>query len=97
MTQRKSVKSEFVMQYEIFGREVSLDGSAYCREANPRAVEIGRWWYRLMDKLLEQRVIRPHPTRKIGESWDSILGGVEQLRQGAVSGEKLVVLLPISN
>lgn len=97
LMQRKSVKSEFVMQYEIFGRPVSLSphDTAYSRVANPGALELGRWWYKTLEDLLEKKMIRPHPVRKMGSSWDSILESLEHLRRGEISGEKLVVELPV--
>lgn len=93
MAQRRSVQSGFLLQYEVFGKPISLHDSAYNRDANPRAHQVARWWYRAMETLLENKMIRPHTIKVMDGSWESIVKGLARLQRGEVSGEKLVVQL----
>lgn len=43
----------------------------------------------LVEKLLEQRKIKSHPIR-LGSGLESVLEGLSEMREGTVTGQKLV-------
>ena len=89
---RKAVKAEFVMGLEIFGRKVELD-LGYERPPNPGRYKAGVHWFKVFQKLLDERKLRTHPLRTIEGGLEGVLQGLQILKTG-VSGEKLVTLLP---
>ncbi|KAI1500225.1 zinc-binding dehydrogenase [Biscogniauxia marginata] len=89
---REVVKAEFIMSLEVFGKEVKLGGE-YGRLADPRKHDMATKYSRVFQRLLDEGSIRAHPTEVVGRGFESILGGLQQLKSGSVSGKKLVVLL----
>ncbi|PQE23282.1 alcohol dehydrogenase -like domain-containing protein [Rutstroemia sp. NJR-2017a BVV2] len=47
----------------------------------------------MMQKLLDESILKTHPTEIIGEGFDKILEGLEILKKGEVRGKKLVVII----
>jgi len=80
------------MGYDYFGKGIALPG-AYGREPNLERHEFGKEWYKTMEVLLAKGVIQFHPIKVLKGQWDGIIGGLDSLRKGEVSGTKLVVRL----
>ena len=53
-------------------------------------VVYAREFFELSQKLLENGLIKPHPIQLGQGGWEGVLGGIDLLRKGLVSGAKLV-------
>ncbi|KAJ5142439.1 uncharacterized protein N7515_001226 [Penicillium bovifimosum] len=87
---RKTVKHELVMGGAISGRGVELP-DPYGIPARP---EIGIWarqWYLELQDLIDNARIKPCPVQTISGGFEGILEGLDLLRNGKVSGKKLIV------
>ncbi|KXJ94937.1 chaperonin 10-like protein [Microdochium bolleyi] len=93
---RRAVQPEFLMGYDMFGKGIDLPG-AYGREPNPDRHELGKAWYRTMEKLVGDGKIKFHPTTILDGRFDGILKGLASLRKGEVSGTKLVVNMALDD
>ncbi|KAI1738093.1 hypothetical protein F4680DRAFT_467596 [Xylaria scruposa] len=92
---RKTVKAAVVMAYEAMGHDVDYGAeSAYTRPASAESYALGVEAAREIQALIDSGRVVPHPVRELGGGWDGILKGLEMLRGGKVSGEKLVVRIP---
>jgi hypothetical protein len=92
---RKAVKTGIVMAYEATGHAVDYGAeSAYTRPASPEAYALAVEAVSEIQPLIDARSVVPHPVRELKGGWDGILRGLEMLRGGKVSGEKLVVRIP---
>lgn len=83
---------EFVVGYEIFGKEVVL-GREYSRVARADRREAYVKWTTTMQRLLDEGRIKGHPLKVMPEGWGSVVKGSEILRKGGLSGQKIVVLV----
>ncbi|KAI1259183.1 GroES-like protein [Xylariaceae sp. FL1019] len=88
--QRRAVRPEFLMAYDMFGKGIELPGD-YGRAPNLGRYELGQRWSRTFQTLLEENKISFHPIKILSGKWDGILAGLDLLRKGQVSGTKLVV------
>ncbi|KAJ5084946.1 Polyketide synthase enoylreductase [Penicillium alfredii] len=89
---RKTVKHELVMGGAISGRGVELP-EPYGIPPRP---EIGVWarpWYRTIQRLIDEGRLKPCPREILSGGFEGILKGLEVLRNGKVSGKKLIVPL----
>ncbi|KAJ5788784.1 hypothetical protein N7457_003774 [Penicillium paradoxum] len=87
---RKTVKHELVMGGAISGRGVELPDPY----GIPPRPEIGVWaraWYQDLQGLIENGKLKPCPVQTIPGKFEGILEGLDMLRNGKVSGKKLVV------
>ena len=92
---RKAVKTGVVMAYEITGRAVDYGAaSPYTRPASAASYALGVAAAAEMQPLVDSGRVVPHPVRELTGGWDAILKGLDMLRSGKVSGEKLVVRIP---
>ncbi|KAK2613264.1 hypothetical protein N8I77_000187 [Diaporthe amygdali] len=89
---RDAVKAEFVMMHEAFGKEVKLGGD-YGRPANAQLHRLAVDMYRVMQNLLDDGKIVPHPAEMAGHGLQEVLEGLRVLKSGSVSGKRLVVML----
>jgi hypothetical protein len=80
------------MSLEVLGKDVKLGGE-YSRDSNPVLHALAHNLTMVFQQLLDQRRLRPHPTHVVGQGFNSILDGLEQLKSGSVSGKKLVILV----
>jgi hypothetical protein len=62
------------------------------RHANVIVSTVTKIFMRLATKLFAQGAIKFHPAR-VGEGYDGILAGFDDMRQGKVSAQKLVYKL----
>ncbi|KAH7118647.1 zinc-binding dehydrogenase [Dactylonectria estremocensis] len=88
---RDDVSVDFVLALEAFGNEVRLPGDYY-RAANSEKHEMVVRGFAALQPLLDQGIIRSHPTEVVGYDFGCILEGMEQLGMGMVSGKKLTVV-----
>ncbi|KAF3760258.1 putative zinc-binding oxidoreductase ToxD [Cryphonectria parasitica EP155] len=82
------VKSVFFLGYDMGGDTYKFEGETY--EARPEAFEFARRWLETAEKLWAAGKWKAHPQR-VGEGGLlGLLDGMQQMREGLVSGEKLV-------
>ena len=86
---RKDVVADWVMALTVFGKRVDLKG-AFGREAAPGDREWARGWYGTAEGLVGGGLVRAHPRREMEGGLGGVVGGVDELRNGRVRGEKLV-------
>ncbi|ESZ94746.1 putative zinc-binding oxidoreductase ToxD [Sclerotinia borealis F-4128] len=85
---RDDVKSVFFLGYSVTGEAYEMEGNV--RPAAPEDFELGKKVFVLLEKLLEDGLIRNHPVRSMNGGLIGILEGMRDLKEGKVSGEKLV-------
>ena len=78
------------MGYDIYGKGIALD-RGYEREPNLDRNRRGVAWFETMQGLVDRGEIRTHPVLVLRGGLEGVLKGLEKLRTGAVSGQKLVV------
>ena len=87
---RRAIVPTFVLGYEMFGRRVALTGP-YERKANNKLRDAAARWFVTMQNLWERGEIKSHPVQVLEAGWSGVLGGLDVLKNGGVSGKKLVV------
>ena len=85
---RKDVKSIFYLGYTITGEAFELEGVTW--PAVPEDFELGKKFFTLTETLLEQGLIKTHPASVREGGLAGILDGMQQMKEGKVSGVKLV-------
>ena len=83
----------------MFGRRIALGGN-YDIDADPKARDFARRWYAVVETLVAEAKIKPHPAHVVesaGGWMEAVLSGLRLLRDKGVSGEKLVVKLDQTN
>ncbi|TLD07676.1 hypothetical protein PgNI_10622 [Pyricularia grisea] len=90
--QRKSIKVGFVMGPLLLGHRLALS-QGYERDEDPEMRAFGVEWYKDVQKMLDRGLLKRHPIKLLGDSFEALIEGVEMLQRKEVSGEKLVVAL----
>lgn len=88
---RNDVKSEFFLGYDMSGELYKFEGEIY--PARPEAFDFGRTWYPAAEKLWAEGKWKPHPQRVGAGGLLGAIDGMQEMRQGLVSGQKLVYLV----
>lgn len=88
---RSDVKSIFFLAYSALGRAFMYEGEEW--PFAPDDYDLMKRFAILAEELLEQRKIKPHPATVREGGLEAIPAGMEDLRQGIISGEKLVYVL----
>lgn len=86
---RKLIKPDWVLGLTMYGKKVALDG-VYGRDIIPNDHLFGKDWWAITQRLLHLGKIRSHPVREGTGGFEGVLGGVDSLRKGGISGYKLV-------
>ena len=91
---RKRVNPEWILSLALLGKTIGWKKPYGC-DANPELRAFGREWFRCAQRLLTTGEVKPHPVR-VGDrtGFEAVLDGLEILKQGQVSGEKLVYRIP---
>ncbi|CRG82766.1 hypothetical protein PISL3812_00112 [Talaromyces islandicus] len=88
---RRDVTPDWILGWTLLGDEVQLAG-AYYREARPDDRQFGRDWAVLMESLLEQARVRPHPIEATSQgALMAVVPRLDLLRKKMVKGKKIVV------
>ncbi|KAF8865528.1 putative zinc-binding oxidoreductase ToxD [Acephala macrosclerotiorum] len=85
---RQDVQNMFLLAYTISGEEFEIEGEKW--DAVPEDFELGKRFMSFSEKLLEEGVVKGHPVKMLEGGLGGILGGMEELKNGRVSGVKLV-------
>lgn len=88
--ERKSIKVGFVMGPLLLGHRLALS-QGYERDEDPEMRAFGIQWYKDVQKILDQGLLKRHPMRVLGNSFEAMIEGVDMLQRKEISGEKLVV------
>lgn len=85
---RSDVESVFFLGYDMSGEAYMFEGDSY--PARPEALAFGRKWYEIAEELWAAGKWQPHRQKVGGKGLVGVLDGLQMMRQGLVSGEKLV-------
>lgn len=89
---RKAVQAKFVYALEIFGKPISL-GKGYDSKGSADLHDFAVSWYKVFQELMEQDKLRSHPVQLLEGGFEGIRDGIKLLKNGSVSGKKLVCFL----
>lgn len=85
---RSDVESIYFLGYDMSGEAYIFEGHSF--PANPEAFEFGRKWLKIAEELWASGKWQTH-RQKVGQNGLlGVLDGMQVMRQGLVSGEKLV-------
>lgn len=85
---RADVKSSFFLGYGVSGESYIFEGEHY--EARPEDFEFGVKFIPIAEKLWAEGKLKPHPQRVGSGGLTGAISGMQSLREGKYSGEKLV-------
>lgn len=86
---RPTVRSSWLMVLTMFGGRVALDGE-YAREASAEDRAMSAKIFAATQTLLDNGRIKSHPVRALPDGWAGVIEGVDIIRTGKISGQKLV-------
>ena len=92
LAKRRAVRSRLVMAFEILGEAVKLPGD-YGKPANSAKRELGKRFFAIFQRLLNEGKLVPHPTQRVDGGLEGIAGGLQLLKSGNLSGKKLTAIL----
>jgi hypothetical protein len=87
---RRDCKTDFVMGYTLNGEAYKMGPKASLLPAKPDDYEFGEMFFRLAEELLSARKFKPHRATVGKEGLNGVLEGLQLMREGKVSGTKLV-------
>jgi len=85
---RDDIDTRFTLAYSVMGEAFELQGKKFA--ASREDFEYARKFWVMAEKLLAEGKFRPHRTDVRTGGLDGILGGLEDLKNGKVSGKKVV-------
>lgn len=88
---REDVSNKLTVAYTALGDSFTFKSNEFPASKDDYAFMVD--FQSLSSKLLEQGKIKPHPHHVKQGGLEGVLQGLQQLREGKVSGEKLVYLL----
>ncbi|TKW51838.1 Enoyl reductase LovC [Colletotrichum tanaceti] len=89
---RRAVRPSWVFAMTAFGCAVDWVAPYKCRPSPADRLFAESWMRRAAD-LVRDGHVRPLRFRVVGDSLGDVSKGLEELRRGAVSGEKLVCIV----
>ncbi|KAI5925274.1 GroES-like protein [Camillea tinctor] len=89
---RRDVKADWLMVYTLFGDPVKLAG-AYGRPQIPENREFAASLFSLAQRLIDNRMLKNHPIYNRPGKLQDLVQGIEELRMGRVTAQKLVYTL----
>jgi NADPH:quinone reductase-like Zn-dependent oxidoreductase len=85
---REGVKSTNTIMYTMYGEEFQKGPNV--TPASKDDYEFAKMWMGLTEKLVAAGKVKPHP-KKVGTGGlEGVMDGMQQMKEGKVSGEKLV-------
>lgn len=89
---RKVVKPDWVLGPAIFGQGCTWP-DPYGRSADTELQQFGVELWALAQKLLEQGKLQHHPLKILDGGLEAVVDGMDLVREGPLSGQKVVVRL----
>ena len=86
---RRAVKSDWVLATKI-GGQPSFWPPPFEGPAQPELLEFAGPVFKILQKLINEGKVRPHPVEVSDGGLKDVLNGVERLRRKEVSGKKLI-------
>ncbi|KAL9045364.1 MAG: hypothetical protein Q9214_001577 [Letrouitia sp. 1 TL-2023] len=86
---RRSVKPNWIIAFTTLNKPINW-ARPFRREAKPKDRDFGEGWVRLVQTLLDNGAITPHPHEKRAGGLAGVIDGMDQVRKGVVLGSKLV-------
>jgi aspyridone synthetase trans-acting enoyl reductase len=86
---RRDIKPDWVMAWTVFGKTIELPG-VFRRAPMPEDREFATGFSRLIERLLEEGKLKTHLVKLETRGLLGILDGLDMVRHGKVSGQKLV-------
>jgi hypothetical protein len=88
---RTDVKTTWSIAYSAMGEPVQKK-PAYDKPGQPAHFEFAKGWVEEVDRLLAQKKLKVHRIRR-GKGLEEVFDGMDLMRKGKVSGQKLVYTL----
>ncbi|KAF2772592.1 putative zinc-binding oxidoreductase ToxD [Teratosphaeria nubilosa] len=85
---RDDVESAVTMAYTMMGEQFNMGPREF--PANPQDLEFGKEFWELSTKLVTSKQISVHPPHIGKDGLKGVFDGLQQLKEGKVSGQKLV-------
>lgn len=93
LAKRKAVRPKFVLAAEALGEEIALGQEDYDRPADRDKYVFAARQLAMLQSLLDGGQLRAHPTEVLQGGLPDVVGGLERLATGGVSGKKLVAVV----
>jgi aspyridone synthetase trans-acting enoyl reductase len=87
---RNDVKPHWIFILTMFGQPINVKGPFKRPRPRQKDVEFEAEWFKRAQRLLDQGLIRTHPVRVMKGGIEKVTEGINEVRLGRVSGEKLV-------
>jgi hypothetical protein len=87
---RAHVRHIFFLGYTVTGEAFEIEGHTW--PTVPEDFELMKRFAVVTEKLLEAGLVKPHPA-KVRDGLENILSGVQESKEGKVSGVKLVYMI----
>lgn len=88
---RDDAESIFFLGYDMSGELYKYEGEIY--PAKLETFQFARKWYTVAEKLWAEGKWKPHPQRVGQGGLVGVMDGMQEMREGRVSGQKLVYLV----
>ncbi|RDL41203.1 Protein TOXD [Venustampulla echinocandica] len=85
---RSDVQSTVTMAYTIIGEDFNFGPNPI--PASAENLEFGKIWLPLVEKLIAEGKVKAHPLKVGKDGLEGVLEGMQFMKEGKVSGEKLV-------
>lgn len=89
---RSVIRPDWILTLQVLGHDIVWP-EPHHRSASEDIAEFGATWTTILNRLLKDGLIKPHPLIVRGGGLTKVLEGVEDIRSKKVSGEKIVYLL----
>lgn len=86
---RSIVRADWILTLQILGHDIAWP-EPHRRSANEAIATFGATWTIMLNRLLEEKLIKPHPLIVRNGGLYKVLEGVEDIRSKRVSGKKIV-------
>ncbi|MCJ1281879.1 hypothetical protein MMC26_001202 [Xylographa opegraphella] len=87
---RDDVENKHTLAYTMVGEAFTMGDNGPELPASKEDIEFGKMFWRLASKLLAEKKVKVHPVDVRPGGLKGVLEGMEEMRQGKVSGKKLV-------
>jgi len=87
---RDDVENKLTLAYTIMGERFTFGSDGPEFPASKDDIEFGKMFWGIACKLLAEKKVKVHPIDVRPHGLKGVLGGMEEMRQGKVSGKKLV-------
>lgn len=88
---RDNVESVFFLGYTMLGKPFQYDGVEW--PAVPEDYALAKAFGTVVEKLLQQGKLKPHPASVRSGGLEGIQGGLGDMKAKKISGEKLVYII----